>query len=525
MQKILKVIMLLIVLLSAIRNSQGIENNPALPSENQGRDAPRLYQKGRFQSNSADILEKIEVKWTYDSRSSIPGGGALGLNGLIYLNSRSDFIALDQAGNEEFSIYNNYYYINFEYAAPSIGNSGKVYLLPNWVRLQAFSTNGLHEWELSIPYANKPPALDNNETLYIGGGFEVTLDEVIKNKMLTQISASGEIIQERELRYPVVRTPALGQNDRIYCIQQWRYSSDYHTLCCLSPNEENWTVFLDGACQYMALDDAGNIYLAFQNSYKELNYLLAFGSDGILKWRFPAKISTPPVIGIDGTIYFGAEKKFMAVNPDGTLKWESQWSSGWFNPPTIGVDNMIYAGSWEKQLYAIRPDGTLAWQFEANEGIEGAPIIAPDGLLVICAGKTVYGIQSTSKGLARSAWPTMGHDNQRTYNSNYPIPNSEIDKIEPNINIPGSPDLKPFYPNPSTGILNLTLQAETMGEIEIVLHNILGQKIRILNQMHLSKSQNINLKYDFMDLPNGIYFISAKQNGKIQTRKFLLMKE
>jgi hypothetical protein len=47
--------------------------------------------------------------------------------------------------------------------------------------------------------------------------------------------------------------------------------------------------------------------------------------DGTIKWTFEAGggIESSPVIGVDGTIYFGAhDNKFYAVNPDGTLKWK-----------------------------------------------------------------------------------------------------------------------------------------------------------------------------------------------------------
>ncbi len=77
---------------------------------------------------------------------------------------------------------------------------------------------------------------------------------------------------------------------------------------------------------------------------------LALNPDGSVKWRRTTNvaIATPAVDG-EGTIYVGTDLATLyAINPDGSLKW-SYNDGGLFNyvrtPPAIGDDHRVYAGS------------------------------------------------------------------------------------------------------------------------------------------------------------------------------------
>jgi outer membrane protein assembly factor BamB len=109
---------------------------------------------------------------------------------------------------------------------------------------------------------------------------------------------------------------------------------------------------------------------------------------GIEKWRFTCDggVNGGPVIGDDGTIYFG-DKSYpdylYAVYPDGSLKWGFH-ADGWItSAPAIDEDGTVYAGSWDTNLYAINPNGSLKWFVGTGGSIACSPVIGEDGTIYI----------------------------------------------------------------------------------------------------------------------------------------------
>ncbi|GAI33680.1 unnamed protein product, partial [marine sediment metagenome] len=84
---------------------------------------------------------------------------------------------------------------------------------------------------------------------------------------------------------------------------------------------------------------------------------------------FGSDMGSDPVIGEDGTIYFGTfegawtDAKIFAVNPNGTEKWSYPTGYHTTSDPAIGDDGTIYIGSGDTYLYALYPNGTLRWIF------------------------------------------------------------------------------------------------------------------------------------------------------------------
>ncbi len=123
----------------------------------------------------------------------------------------------------------------------------------------------------------------------------------------------------------------------------------------------------------------GTIY--FGNFDKNL---YALNPNGTQKWNYTTGnlVFSAPAIGDDGTIYFGsADKNLYALNPDGTQKWNYTAKLGIGSDITIGNDGTIYFGSGDKNLYALNPDGTLKWNFTAEDMTFLAPAIGIDGTI------------------------------------------------------------------------------------------------------------------------------------------------
>lgn len=207
-----------------------------------------------------------------------------------------------------------------------------------------------------------------------------------------------------------------------------------------------------------ALAGDGTVYLVAwdQDVAKNLtgSSLYAIDPEGKIDWVYSAEgqaIATEPVLGLDGTIYWGTTagqpsgfdsywSSFYAIRPNGKLAWV-------FHPakyetiegtPAVGADGVIYlpterfgvatehkvqADQYGGTLYALSPEGKVLWSFSATGDIKSSPTLAPDGAIYFvtvgpcdeqkCEGR-VYALQTSSPGLANSPWPMYRHDPQHT---------------------------------------------------------------------------------------------------------------
>lgn len=129
-----------------------------------------------------------------------------------------------------------------------------------------------------------------------------------------------------------------------------------------------------------ALGADGTIYVGAQDKY-----LYAIAPNGAFKWRFLTGdwIDSSPAVAGDGTIYFGSwDGKLYALTPAGVKKWEYSTGAGSYiySSPALGSDGTIYFGAGDGNFYALRPDGTLKWSYPAGDWIDSSPALA-NGLI------------------------------------------------------------------------------------------------------------------------------------------------
>lgn len=110
-------------------------------------------------------------------------------------------------------------------------------------------------------------------------------------------------------------------------------------------------------------------------------------------WRYEAggRITAQPVIGDDGTIYFGAhDHRMYAVSGDGEARWsvllhQRIWSAG------AVVGDTIYVGSDADVFFALdAADGSTRWRIRTEGDADGAPTIGEDGTIYFTAGPHLY---------------------------------------------------------------------------------------------------------------------------------------
>ena len=143
---------------------------------------------------------------------------------------------------------------------------------------------------------------------------------------------------------------------------------------------------------------------------------------GMIKWNFrpepEAWTWASPVIGPDGTIYFGSFNHFIyALYPNGTLKWKFETSSSIEDSPAVSSDNIVYQGAMDGYTYAIYGNnGTLKWKYHTGR-VRSSPLLGYNDTLYVGADNgTLYSL--TLEGELNWATdvncyvssPAQGHD-------------------------------------------------------------------------------------------------------------------
>lgn len=415
------------------------------------------------------------------------------------------------------------------YSSPAIGTDGTIYIGARDSSLYAISSDGTMKWRFRMKRAvYSSPAVGVGNIVYVGSHdsclYSIKPDGTLKWKFLT----GGSINQS---------SPALGA-DRVIYVQ----ADDGYLYAVSFYGALNWKFSTGDRGGYsspvIALD--GTIYVGTST-----NYLYAITTDGIMKWRFQTGggIQSSPAVAADGTIYFGSlDKYFYAVNPDGTLKWKYLTGSGIYSDPSIGADGRVYFGSYDQILYAsyclfaFSPGGGREWVVPMDSNIEMAPAIGADWTIYVGTNqKCFYAINSDGslkwkhEGNMGYSSPAIGSDGTLYVGSLdsclYAFAPENSSVIE---NIPSAFFVSPPYPNPFNPSTTLEVQLPESGNLRVVMYNILGQEVRVL-QNGLVRAGNHKFVWDGKNASgelaaSGLYFYRIRAGEHSATGKVLFLR-
>ena len=224
-----------------------------------------------------------------------------------------------------------------------------------------------------------------------------------------------------EFEYCVDADPAIGEDGTIY-VGGATVNLPWYLFAIYPNGTLKWMYYAGGLIWNMcpAIANDGTIYIG--TFYDDL---IAINPNGTEKWKFDAgnSIVSDPVVGTDGTIYFGVMGpgsigRIYAIYPDGTEKWHYDTGYWITSDPAIGDDGTIYIGSGDHYFYALYPNGTLRWRFPTGDVIKGPASIAEDGTVYISSyDDYLYAIYpngtirwKTDTYYGSDANPSIGHD-------------------------------------------------------------------------------------------------------------------
>ncbi len=376
-----------------------------------------------LEASAAAEVSVSAVQWTYKASYQLYSAPAIGGDGTIYLGGNSHaFYAINRDGSEKWRFIAG----NDVRSSPAIGTDGTIYVGSNDGKLYAFNPDGSQKWVFSTGSWVGSPSIGSDGVIYVSA-----CDE-----NLYAVSPDGAEMWRFAITGCDLAPPTIDVDGTVYVRSGYLDSE----ILALSPDGvEKWRSLGVTYLSSAAIGADGTLYIARARSVGWLweGTLYAVSSDGVVLWSLDVDGGTwsPPVVGADGTIYFGADNgKLYAVSPNGQEKWERLTGARITGSPAIADDGTIYVGSIDHRLYAFAPDGTKKWAMTTAGPIVAPVTIGDDGTVYLGSSERfdrhsvadysvgpetgwVYAISTTSTGLADAPWPKFGRDARKTGNA------------------------------------------------------------------------------------------------------------
>jgi outer membrane protein assembly factor BamB len=303
-------------------------------------------------------------------------------------------------------------------ASPAVAKDGSIYTNIENRFYRVNPANG----QMSLVYTagrnfTSPPAISATGFAYIGAGQKVLAIELKSGKLEWEATTDKFVIQH----------PSIGSDGTVYVIP-WRMSSRMYAFYPQkAQNQVAWTRDINGlfsTAPVIGLD--GVIYAGAGSRLIAIN-----PQNGADKWVFttpiaPAgyptiqNITSEPVIGNNGTIYFSALTigdsggALFAVHPEGYPKWFFSSGLTLYTSPVLAKDETIFYPA--EKLHVLDKYGKEMWSKDGAGSM--SPVLAPDGSNYFGSWEHngLTAISGSHGGLATAHWPAFasnfGHSAQ-----------------------------------------------------------------------------------------------------------------
>jgi hypothetical protein len=283
------------------------------------------------------------LKWKQKLLTPYPVELALAQDGTIFVSTTREFYAyypngtlkwtLDVGGEKMFTGY------------PTIDSNGTIFVGTSDGYLFAINPDGTIKWNYFINANVRTSSVDNKGNIYFTS----------RNKRVYCLNSNGTLKWKSSEISIFDDCPIIDDDGTIYLAPRTDWLYAYY------PNgTEKWRVDLPDSEGIPSIAPNGNIIIAGKHYY-----IMALDpSDGNILWKYHVEDNyewmTTSAIGADGTIFFAytgySDRKghMCALNPDGSLKWETEFigdiqpysSLNTNGAPVIGSDGTVYVVSW-----------------------------------------------------------------------------------------------------------------------------------------------------------------------------------
>jgi outer membrane protein assembly factor BamB len=445
------------------------------------------------------------INWSYNLGAGInPQVPAIANDGTIYIGSEdnANFHAINPDGTLKW-VYAQL--TDNVYSSASIASDGTIYVGAKDSYIHAINPDGSQKWTFLM--AGDPilasPAISNNGTIYSGCDgdimYAINPDGTEKWKFTT----AG---------FNIRSTPAVAADGTVYI------ASDDDNVYALNPADGtvNWSYPVGGDVEgCISIDTDGTIFLGVDEGTPN-GSVFAINPNGTLKWQSvnTGRVLSSPAIA-NGFVYFGTKdtNKLYALNATtGVEAWSYTAGDIILSSPAVGDDGKIYFGSFDDKLYCLNSDGTLNFDLELSVGnnIWSSPAIKNGNLFIGSYDGSLYSIDIPSTDLASSNWPMFGKNLQHTSSADVSLGITDF-------NSKHGQSLKVFYEN---GELNIKIE-EFNGIAKVALFDMLGRNVK---SQTLAFGSNNFEKIRLENVKSGIYIVNiqTENNSVIGSIKFII---
>lgn len=339
------------------------------PTDNISKDITVGYDDTCFMLISRSrgmlpILEALDRTNTVLWSVTLPVGflgsenTCLGGDGYLYISQRN-FAYCYNSGTGQ--LVWSYQLPGISFYQPSIGTLGNLYFLSGYTMFSLKNPGNLIPWQgFGNTRDHSSLSLNVGPTTTIQSRWEATLSGTISS------------------------SPIQGPDGTVYV------GSDDGFLWAFSPitGTLQWKVSVGNIVQHSCTVNAdATVYVCTIDGF-----LTAVNKEGSILWKFRIQIPSSgltcgPTIGADGTIYIasqGPDASIYAINPNGSQKWRTYTGFSHINSSVaIANDGSLYVGANEGFLIALNSDGSSKWNFRTQSVVQSTPSIAFDGTIYV----------------------------------------------------------------------------------------------------------------------------------------------
>lgn len=305
---------------------------------------------------------------------------AIGADGTVYVGCEDySLYAITPAGGVDWTYETG----GAVQSSPAIGHDGTIYFGSYDAYFYALNPNGTLRWRYALGepdwhMVRSSPAIAPDGTVYIGG----------YDSYLYAFEPDGTLKWRYFTGGPVYSAIAVAPDGTVH-VDSWDES--VNTVHAVSPRGElKWTYETPSwVASSFAVGDDGAVYFGCIDGH-----VYALEPDGRLRWRAWGSTwgtRSTPAIAADGTVYLGVHglvdvlaTYLLALNPDGSIKWQELTESTVDAIPAIGADGTVYVGDINYNFKAYDPDdGSVVWEYEVGDWIQDGAAIAEDGTVYV----------------------------------------------------------------------------------------------------------------------------------------------